>query len=502
MQDAKAAKKDKNNTLSLLKQVEFVNQSVADESMGIRVSSNERDYEPPSTAEKTRGRFLSDMSEYDDWSNDPFYDVSPYTSDDDKVQDGEDIKKNKKIFSDEDRKFFRELDKENAREAKRLRKELKREKEKVEKAAQEEMSSEIVTESKLSEAEQNTIDRLYEAKTRSKKLRGGGTRREQQRGERLALAINDFSKEQKKREKEYLHKSPEKTEVRFQPDSTLQSYNPVSNSSHTPLFYVLPKPDSGRFAPKMLGGSTSWSPRHSNLDKVAQNLSPFSALNRAPDLNNAVSGNNNNISNSTNDNPLDLSIAVPINSSIEPIDFFNDAAVATARNPSKKSSARTMPLRQMVFEIEGASTLSSRNMREFASLKDDVTTISFGSLPTARTEATKITVLTPEMSQHANIRNYGKLMGRGGSTFQPQDDDNPKRSFFVFKFDDHITSDEKEVEEMEVSKSKWSYLIFRVAKTKPAFVCERANVIPSSLFRLFAMPSWRGAVKHSEGELL
>ena len=74
-------------------------------------------------------------------------------------------------------------------------------------------------------------------------------------------------------------------------------------------------------------------------------------------------------------------------------------------------------------------------------------------MPTVKSVATKISVLTPEMSQHAQIRNYGKFMGKGGVTFQPIDSTNVKRSFFTFQFDGEMGfSDDKEITEMEIVK--------------------------------------------------
>lgn len=458
------------NTLSLLKHVEFTNRSMADEALGIaRQGDREEDQLRATGAiylkgennnvseEGNRGRFLSDMSEYDNWSEDPFYDVSPYTSDeDDSHDDADDVTKDKKKFSEEDRKFFRELDRENEREAKRKRKEERM------KRKEEEQAKEALTRDDpplLTEEKQKTIDRLHATPTKKQKQKlvnsnspGGpqpptSSTSKQLKHAPLNLAITDFSKQQRRIEKELLFDQEHTHKYALPlPDSTLQTYNPLNKSSQTPLFHVLPKPDSGRFRPKMLGKSTEWSPRHSNLEKVAMTLPQFSALNRAAYDNYNIAAMPQNYNAADN-------ITIPVNATTTPIDFYDDAPYTTRLNPSKTVSASTNPLRQIVFEIDGFSTLSTKNMREFASLKDDVTTISFGSLPTAKTEATKITVLTPEMSQHAQIRNQGHIMGRGGNTFQPQDDANPKRSFFVFKFDDYITSDEKEVTEMEVVRN-------------------------------------------------
>jgi len=212
--------KTKKNTLNLLKQVEFVNQTVADEALGIYRNAQRdllddddaRNYTPPTGngAATPRKRFLSDMSEYDDWSQDPFYDVSPYTSDDDKEQDGEgNFTQDKKRFSAEDRKFFRELDRENEREAKRIKKSAKMKVINDREAKFKEESDAHEAKFKPSLAEQRIIERLYEAKKKVRLLKGSGVRTQQKRGERLELAIHDFTKQQRKREKEFLRTQKE-----------------------------------------------------------------------------------------------------------------------------------------------------------------------------------------------------------------------------------------------------------------------------------------------------
>ena len=106
------------------------------------------------------------------------------------------------------------------------------------------------------------------------------------------------------------------------------------------LFNTIPKPDSKAFAPKALGASTSWSPRHSNVASVAKALPNFSSLVR-PSANL-------------------ISIAIP-NNPAKQIDFFDDSETTLKMNPSKKTSASTTPLRQVIFEVNNGENSGNGN---------------------------------------------------------------------------------------------------------------------------------------------
>ena len=80
------------------------------------------------------------------------------------------------------------------------------------------------------------------------------------------------------------------------------------------------------------------------------------------------------------------------------------------------------------------------------------TTLSIIEGPSSKLKksALSVTILTPEMSQYAKLpKSGGRLLGKGGVQFFAQGNRNPKRSFFTFKFDETLTTDENEIQEME-----------------------------------------------------
>jgi hypothetical protein len=113
------------------------------------------------------------------------------------------------------------------------------------------------------------------------------------------------------------------------------------------------------------------------------------------------------------------------------------------------------PLRQKVYEAIGyepgdmtdpAIDPASRTI--FAN-PHDKTSLSVMDEASPDLASFKVTVLTPQMSQFAKLPAIGgRLMGRGGVQFLAKGSNNPKRSFYTFNFDEHITTDQAELDAM------------------------------------------------------
>ena len=136
-QDRIKKKLSKNSTLDLLKTVTKTNQSILDESLGLLPSPEPANFSHNSASNQnivhdhqttkfiaTRERLQSGATEYDEWEDDPFYtNVSPYNSDDNSASSlvSEDERLRQENLPEEDLLFFKELDRENEKFAKKMR---------------------------------------------------------------------------------------------------------------------------------------------------------------------------------------------------------------------------------------------------------------------------------------------------------------------------------------------------------------------------------------------
>ena len=191
----------------------------------------------------------------------------------------------------------------------------------------------------------------------------------------------------------------------------------------------LPKTSTRAFHSRKLGSTTNWSPRHSNLTKVTKDLPSFSSLVRVT-------------------NPDKKLLADPKNPGMaHPIAIPPTTSTASHALPSSS------PLRQKIYDFDNLDENTPEgHIYKNSSLSTTLSVMDGGELKQLTSmKQFKVTVLTPEMSQYAHIMPHtgGRLLGKGGVQFLAEGQKNPKKSFFTFKFDNDLTSDEQEIEQME-----------------------------------------------------
>ncbi|GMH98240.1 hypothetical protein TrVE_jg14275 [Triparma verrucosa] len=191
----------------------------------------------------------------------------------------------------------------------------------------------------------------------------------------------------------------------------------------------LPNPNTSSFISKPLG-ATTWSPRHTALTNQTRALPAFSSLVRQ--------------------SPMESNIATKFDGVIS--NMMHPIAVPIQTNLDD-ATPLTEPLRQKIYEFDIDSPLVHENARHIFRNPSDNSVLSIIDTPIKDLRGVfKISVLTPEMSQHAKLPVAGHMMGRGGVNFlaySAAGRNNVKRHFFTFKFDEDFTTDQEEIEKME-----------------------------------------------------
>ena len=373
----------RNETLSLLKTVQFEHEVLKDEELGISekqepkrdgLKRNSRFREVGvSSSFPTRCRPVScaTASTYSDWHDDPFYaDISPFSTDDE----------------EESKKMLDECDKRITTAA------GKREGNAAVANGNDDGGLGGEEESPESSPDRHAHPERCQPRTApcSDCEASPPPRRKKKRKQTATLSLLQFAK---------------------------------TNLDTPNLASLPPNPNTNSFRSKALG-TTTWSPRHSNVAGLAKDLPSFSSLVRVAERD-----------------------RVQVNTDQRSPGMMHPIALPLSNDTATAAVPRTTPLRQVIYDFDVQTPAG-----QILSNPSQSTTLSIIEGPSSKLKksALSVTILTPEMSQYAKLpKSGGRLLGKGGVQFFAQGNRNPKRSFFTFKFDETLTTDENEIQEME-----------------------------------------------------